>query len=119
MAEFKRTILTDENKVLLERYIAENRASMLSDLSQLVESKKAFIREFPLDFLNPDSDDPYIDVRLCIDMVSESEFVYIFRTGSVDFDPYFSLWCGAATITLTTDAEEMLGRMIEDAMAVW
>jgi hypothetical protein len=85
---------------------------MLQALRYIVSDLKRTMRVDPAEFTEPGEDSPAIDVRLCIDHLDRKHPSWTFRTGSVDYDPYHSEYCGASCVTPDTDAEELLSELI-------
>lgn len=88
----------------LESFIHSNRADMLAELSYYVKDCQ--------EHLEPGTD---IDVRLCIDFAGDRS-TWLFRTGSVDYDQWHSTFCGASSIGLDTDTEELLEDLINQCL---
>jgi hypothetical protein len=69
----------------------------------------------PKEYTEPGTDEPSIDIRLCIDFEAE-QGSWIFRIGSVDYDPYHSQYCAASCITLDTNANSLLDDLFEQVI---
>lgn len=91
-------------------FIHSEKSSMLKALQWVVKDLKRDLNNNREEFIEPGTDIPSIDVRLCID-----EDSWIFRTGSVDFDPYHSLICSASSVHEDTEAEELLEELLNQA----
>ncbi len=97
----------------IDQFIESKRSEMLRYLKILVRDCKGDIRRNGKALYMVDGmDEPSIDVRLCIDHRNYNGAVdgwtWIYRTGSVDYDPVHSDFCGASAIGLTSTAEGIL-----------
>lgn len=102
------------HKSALERFIDDNRADMLEDLTHLVADRQDDMRADPDLYTGSDDDGPCIDVRLCIDLCARDDSgTWIFRTGLADYDPAHSEFCGARCIDLGTDPASLLDDLLE------
>jgi hypothetical protein len=101
-------------------FIKNNRQGMLNNLTLVVKALQDDIKTSPLEYYADEYDEqPSIDIRLCIDLVDEDlsgRFGYIFRTGSVDFDPYHSEYCAASSVDLDTNPNELLEELLNQVL---
>lgn len=95
----------------LEQFLKENQSDLLTNLTEIVADLKATMASDPKEYTEYGSDDPSIDVRLCIDL-GDGHYGWIFRTGLSDYDPYHSEYCAAASIGLDTNPEKLLAELI-------
>jgi len=91
-------------------FIHKEKEAMLRSLQWVVSDLKRTLKNNPEDYVEHGTEEPSIDVRLCID-----EDSWIFRTGLVDYDPYHSLICCASSVNQDTEAEELLESLLEEA----
>lgn len=94
----------------LMQVIRDNRNGMLRAMRFTVSDLQATLERNPEEYTEPGTDEPAIDIRLCIDPGR-----YIIRTGLSDYDLYHSRICAASCVTLETEAEELLNELIEEA----
>lgn len=105
----------------LDRFITEERSSMLKTLKGIVRDCKAQIKRDPRSYVD-ESGVPSIDVRLCIDHIGAvprlaafpDDLGWEFKTGLVDYDQTHSDYCAASCIGLDSDAGELLESLIND-----
>lgn len=99
----------------LDKFIEENKADMIQDLTSVVENLKSWMRTDAQAFTEFGSEEPSTDIRLCIDLEGFSPYrseSWIFRTGPSDYDPVHSQYCSASSIGLDTDAKDLLAELI-------
>lgn len=96
----------------LDSFIEANRSDMLTDLTDIVNDLKATMQGDPEEYTDWGSEEPSIDIRLCIDSTRRGEMTWIIRTGSSDYDQYHSDYCAALSVGLDTKSEELLTDLI-------
>lgn len=97
----------------LNTFLAENKNDILEYLTRLVAQLKSDIAACPEVFLEPGTDTPSIDIRLCIDLDTKYRSQeWIIRTGLSDYDPYHSEYCAASCVTPDTDPSELLEELV-------
>ena len=94
----------------LDKFLNQTEAEMLTTLEALVKECQQGLTTSPEDYTEPGTDEPSIDLRLCIDLEDSESFV--FRVGSSDFDPYHSEYCAASCITTESEASELLQDLV-------
>jgi hypothetical protein len=101
----------------LLKFVNQERAGMLRALEHIVKDLQRSLKADPGEYTEFGADEPTIDVRLCIDLWendpnNSSRNGWIFRTGSSDYDPYFSEYCAGLCVGLDTNAEDLLDELI-------
>lgn len=111
----------------LNQFIKENRSDMLENLTDIVSDLKSQIEVNPEEYTEYGTDEPSIDIRLCIDLTksdpnapltpfftnySGRDGTWIFRTGLVDYDQRHSLYSAASSVQLDTNPEVLLNDLI-------
>lgn len=97
----------------LNQFIIDNHSDMLSDLTNIVKELKLYIRSNPNDYIEYGTDEPAIDIRLCIDEYHYSDgYTWIFRTGLSDYDQVHSQYCSALCVSLNTNPTGLLNELI-------
>ncbi len=89
---------------------------IVTDLTATVENLKSFVRINPEEFTEAGSDEPSIDVRLCVDEYDglNRSFTWIIRTGDASFDQKHSPYCAASLIGLDTEPRALAQELIDD-----
>jgi hypothetical protein len=95
----------------LDAFIAENRADMLADLTDIVANLKQTIASDPAEYTEHGDDTASIDIRLCIDL-GERRHGWIFRTGLADYDQSHSEYCAASCVTIRTCVPKLLDELV-------
>lgn len=103
----------DWDAELLEQFLNENSADILADLNAVCINLKATIESDPAAYTEHGTEEPSIDVRLCIDINhSRAGATWAIRTGSSDYDQRHSEYCAALSVKMATDAAELLTDLI-------
>jgi hypothetical protein len=104
----------------LDQFLNDNKADMLTDLTDIVSELKRQIKDNPDWYIEHGTDAPSIDIRLCVDLADAQHgygndnvgFTWLFRTGLVDYDQRHSMFCAASCVTLDTDVTDLLNELI-------
>lgn len=90
--------------------LSPEKSHMLRDLKGIVSELQDTMRSDPAEYTEHGTDEPSIDIRLCVDNDSS----WIFRTGLSDYDPSHSDYCAASSVQLDTDPEKLLASLLDD-----
>lgn len=97
----------------LDQFIKQEHEHMIQHLTRIIKECQENMRIDPAYYTERGSDEPSIDIRLCIDLESHGGPNWIVRIGLVDYDPYFSEYCSASCIGLDTKPEDLLTELTD------
>lgn len=112
------TDIIDTNKVKLsplEAFIKSQERYMRRDINQIVKTCIGDIKRDPKAYTERGTDDPSIDIRLCIDLEPKPSS-WIFRVGLSDYDPRHSEYCGGSCIGIDTKGEDLLLELVDQVL---
>lgn len=89
----------------LDEIIERERVHMWNYLQILVPDTQKYLND---DNIEPGTNEPSIDIRLCIDQDGS----WAFRTGSADYDQSHSYYCAASSIQSETGSDDLLKELL-------
>jgi hypothetical protein len=96
----------------LQAFIDGEYQYLMYDITVIVKDLKDQIRDNPDWYIESGTDEPWIDIRLCVDLNSHDGANWVFRTGDPSYDQRHSQFCSSGSIGLDTDPKDLLDELI-------